>query len=293
MKRIVQFISLVIFAPFVLAQTAPGSDIFIAELESKDGRLQIGQLKNITKRKGYDNQPYFLADGKTLLYTSQIGEQTDIMHFNLASQKTVNLTNSKVSEYSPTPLRNGKEFSVIYATDNNQHLWAYDLTGKTKRPLIQQNFKIGYHAWIDKNQVLITVLQEGFMNLQVSNIQTQQTTTLHPKTGASVFNIPSSQNFSFNTQINEQHWLMQLNIETGNKHQLVELPKDTSYYAWTPDGKVLLASQNKLWFWDSQKADSKLTPFANIQAVCPGGASRMAVNPQQTRLALVCHGESL
>ncbi len=291
MKPLLIITFLLCVAKLTYAQSAPSSDIFVAEITNKNGRLQIGQLANITQRLGYDNQPYFLANQDALLYTAQLGQQTEVMRYDFTTKQPVNLTNSKVSEYSPTPMSNGKEYSVIYAGKDTQQLWAYQLTGTTKRPLIQPDFKIGYHAWVDDQQVLITVLENGSMNLQLANVNTKQYRLLHPKTGASVFAIPGTPHFSFNTHITEQHWLMQLDVESGNKHQLVQLPDDAQYYAWTPDGKVLVASQAQLWFWDSKKEDAKLTPFANIQAVCPDGASRMAVNAQQTRLALVCHGE--
>lgn len=57
---------------------------------------------------------------------------------------------------------------------------------------------------------------------------------------------------SFNTLIDDKHWLMQLDTQTGKVQKLVELPREALYYTWTSDGKVIVASELQLWFWNSQ-----------------------------------------
>ncbi|GAC12999.1 TolB family protein [Aliiglaciecola lipolytica] len=275
----------------VSAQSIPGADIFIADLSVQNGQLKLGELKNISSRKGYDNQPYFLADNQTLLYTSQIDGQTDILRYKINTGETENLSSSPESEYSPTPMPNGTEYSVIYAVDGKQELWAYQLAGEGKRALYSGDELIGYHAWIDSQQVLVTVLQESSMNLQLFDSQTRTLSLVYPLTGASLYQIPESHLMSFNTLIDGKHWLMQLDTKTQATQKLVELPEESQYYTWTADGKVIVASNLQLWFWDSQVQNATLSKFADFEKTCPEGASRIAVNKQQTKLALVCHGD--
>jgi Tol biopolymer transport system component len=49
---------------------------------------------------GYNNQPSFLPDGKTVLYTSFRNGQTDIYRYDLSTGKTTQVTNTTESEYS-------------------------------------------------------------------------------------------------------------------------------------------------------------------------------------------------
>ncbi|MCX6276250.1 MAG: hypothetical protein NTV09_13700, partial [Bacteroidetes bacterium] len=48
----------------------PETDIFISEVTKRDGKLMFSSPDNITQRKGYDNQPFFMPDGKSLLYVA-------------------------------------------------------------------------------------------------------------------------------------------------------------------------------------------------------------------------------
>ena len=61
----------------------PGFDIFVGDLKLQDNHLNVQNLKALTSRNGYDNQPLFLADGESLLFTSAVTnnkiEQTDRM----------------------------------------------------------------------------------------------------------------------------------------------------------------------------------------------------------------------
>jgi Tol biopolymer transport system component len=94
-KLFIGFISLLSIT--VAAQT-PGSDVYIANLTVKNTLLQVSNVTALTNRPGYDNQPFFLADGDTLLVTSEIvkqgQQQTDSFLYRLADKKHKNITNT-------------------------------------------------------------------------------------------------------------------------------------------------------------------------------------------------------
>ena len=51
------------------AAGAPSTDVYVGDLGAA-GALTVGNLRNVTDREGYDNQPAFLPDGTGILYTS-------------------------------------------------------------------------------------------------------------------------------------------------------------------------------------------------------------------------------
>ena len=55
------------------AQPAPSTDIYVASIAAKGDVLTIGTPENISKSPGYDNQPFFTPDGRSLLFTSDRG----------------------------------------------------------------------------------------------------------------------------------------------------------------------------------------------------------------------------
>ena len=110
------------------AQAAPPpTDIFLAPLSMKDGVPVVGTPVNITHQPGYDNQPWFTPDSRSMLFTSARGEtQTDIYRFDVASRATTRVTQTPESEYSATGMPGGQRFSVIRVeADMTQRLWSF------------------------------------------------------------------------------------------------------------------------------------------------------------------------
>ena len=57
-----------------------------------NGAIEIGPAVNITNNPGYDNQPFFTPDGRSVLFTSVRGPagttQTDIYRYDIASKRS-------------------------------------------------------------------------------------------------------------------------------------------------------------------------------------------------------------
>src|SRR4028119_2331647 len=108
---------------------AATEDIFVVGMNVARGKLEFGQPANITARTGYDNQPSFLPDGQSLLYTSQReGEQTDIYRYDFKTGQSTRLTSTAEGEYSPTVMPGGKFFSVIRGEADTTHSpWKFPL----------------------------------------------------------------------------------------------------------------------------------------------------------------------
>ena len=285
-------------AIFSVSAKMPGFDIFIGELAVKDGLLSISGMTRLTDRPEYDNQPHFLPDGESLLYTSARikdgQEQTDIIWVSLQTGESINLTDSYESEYSPTPMPNGFEFSVIRAADDQQKLWRYPLNNSRSlkaSELLSDVNPVGYQAWIDSNQVLLFVLGEPH-NLQIANIKNQTSSILDENIGASLYNIPGTKLMSYSQSEGEGEnliWrLKSVDPTTKEITELTTLPKGAYYYGWTADGKVIAAQGTKIKQWDSKQATSEWLSIADLSEACPKGLTRMTTNRQNTKIALVC-----
>ena len=109
----------------------PATDIFIADLSTTPGgKLKLGQPVKITNWAGYNNQPSFLPDGQSILYTSIRDKQADIYRYDLRAASTTQVTNTPESEYSPTLMPDGKSISVVRVeADGTQRLWKFPLAG--------------------------------------------------------------------------------------------------------------------------------------------------------------------
>lgn len=297
MKLVASLLGLMIFCA---SAKMPGFDIFIGDLTLQDNRLEVSQLKALTNRAEYDNQPLFLPDGDSLLYTSALIkntlEQTDSMHVSLESGQISNLTKSTESEYSPTIMPNGSSFSVIRAVNDKQKLWRYPLypdaqTAEPASELLTVVNPVGYHAWIDNNRVILFVLGEPH-TLQLADVRSQTSQVLDENIGPSLFAIPHSSFMSYTASVGEgediQWQLKRYHPETGLIERLTTLPKGAYYYAWAGNGYAIAAVDSILMQWDKEHSDQGWRPFADVSDVCPKGVTRLSSNPQNSKIAIVC-----
>src|SRR5215471_16067287 len=91
----------------------PPNDILVVDLTAHGGEIRLGAPRRITEWIGYNNQPSFLPDGDSLLYTSIRDKQADIYRYDLKSRKTTQVTDTAESEFSPTITPDGNYFSVV------------------------------------------------------------------------------------------------------------------------------------------------------------------------------------
>ena len=269
------------------AQGPPGTDIWVAGLTLRDGRVALGTPANVTARPGYDNQPAFLPDGSGLLYT-RIGPdaQADVWRYDFATRSARALITTPESEYSPTPIPGGGISVVRVERDSTQRLWRFDADGTHPALLLEQLKPVGYHAWAGDSTLALFVL--GSPNaLVIAVAGTTRADTVARDIGRSPQTIPGRHAVSFVQRVDSsESWLAEVDAATRAVRRLVRLPRGADFHAWTPGGLVLTSDGATLYQWDS-RAGGPWVPVADLSALGLRGATRLAVSPRGDRLALV------
>jgi len=287
--------SLVVALSSASAQTprpAATEDIFVVDVATSKGKLQFGQPVNITNRAGYDNQPSFLADGASLLYTSmREGAQTDIYRYDFKTKQSTRLTSTPEGEYSPTLMPGGKFFSVIRVErDKTQRLWKFPLTGG-EPSLVLPNIKpVGYHLWLDERTLALFVLgAEGRPNtLQLAPTDNSFLDTIHVNIGRALHSLPRRDAFSFVHKISPDEWLVKVfDLKTKRSSTLVKTLPGSEDLAWTPDGTLLMAQDARLFQWNPAAPAAGWQQIADFSAAGLTKITRLALSPKTNRLALV------
>ena len=263
----------------------PSTDIFLASLEVANGSLSIDEPQNITDRDGYDNQPFFLPDGKGLLYTSMQGEQTDIFRYTTAEDRHEQLTRTDgTSEYSPTPLADG-HFSVVRVEeDGTQRLWRFAAAGGEPELLLPEVAPVGYHAWIDAERLALFVLGDP-PTLQRATLASGEAAIVAEDIGRSLQPVPNAEAVSFVQQRAEGlAELMRFDPATDALEVIVEIVDGGQDHARTPDGLLLMTSGSVLYCFDPAADDAAWEAVADL---APLELSRIAVSPDGGRIALV------
>jgi hypothetical protein len=151
---------LILFPAILLAQL-PESDVWLFKIKNNQGNLILTEGSNITNRKGYDNQPRFTPDGKSILYVSiREDKQADIFRYHISKKTCEHFTTTKVSEYSPDFSPDGNYVScVVVEEDSAQRIWLYKQDGSFYKRL-NSDIDSGYYAWYSTDTLLYYKLTE-------------------------------------------------------------------------------------------------------------------------------------
>lgn len=272
------------------ANTPPATDIYVAELRVAGRKVTVGTPVNVTARPGYDNQPFFVDGGRAFLYTSiREDSQADIYRYDLDRKTSVQLTKTHESEYSATPLPDGKGFSVVRVeADSTQRLWAFDADGTRPRLVLDSIQPVGYHAWGDDHTLVLFVLGTP-ATLQIADARApaQRGDVIAHDIGRSLQRIPGRAAVSFVQRDSVAgHWLAEVDVRTHAIRNLAKAPAGADFFVWTPDGIVVTASGTKLYQWDPRRG-AAWEEVADFAAAGLTNLTRLAVSPKGDRLAIV------
>ena len=269
-------------------QGPPGTDIWVADLTIRDGRVTVGKPVNVTARPGYDNQPAFLPDDSGVLY-ARIGAdgQADIWRYDFAANTAHAVTTTPESEYSPTFMPKSEGISVVRVErDSTQRLWRLDLDGGHPALEVEKIKPVGYHAWAGDSVLALYVL--GNPNaLVLARLGSEKFDTVARNIGRALQPIPGRRAVSFVQIVDStRSWLMELNADSGSVRRLILLPRGAEFHVWLAGGLVLASDSTALYQWDSRGAAS-WERVADLGALGLKGVTRMALSPSGDRLALV------
>lgn len=275
------------------AQGRPSTDIWMVSLEGH-GVPRVGRAENLTHRTGYDNQPSFTPDGRSILYTVIDGNgPSDIWRLDLAAKTRTNLTQTAVeSEYSATPMPDGVHFSTVRVeADSTQRLWRFALRGDDAPTLLLPDIKpVGYHVWASDATLALYVLGAPLgtaggppATLQIADLRTGLGQVMARDIGRALQKVPGRDAISFLQNRKDGAVISSLDIRTGVIAEIAKSPERSDYHVWTPDGVLIAGSGSRLLAW----VNDSWQVVADLAADGVRGISRLAISPSGDRLAFV------
>lgn len=268
---------------------APDTDVFLADLRILDGHIEIGEPRNITNRPGYDNQPWFLRDGSALLYTADVGGQTDVFRYHIATGERTRLTNTPENEYSPTLTEDGREMLVVrWAADMSAgHLWRYSTAGEPMGVHPADVPRVGYYGVVDEHTVAVFV-NDSARSFVIADARTGTRTRLGDGLGGSPpRRIPGQPALSFvQPDSAGTMWLKRLDLETRQITPIARTLPGSVNYAWTAGGLLLMPSENRIYMRDPAR-DTEWREVVRFEDEALRSISRIAISATGDRIALV------
>lgn len=278
----------------------PSTDIFLAPIREQNGKPTIGRPVNITHRAGYDNQPSFTPDSRSVLFTSvREDAQADIYRYDLRTKATTRLTSTPESEYSATVYGDGSRFSAIRVeADSTQRLWSFRLDGSDPRLVFDRIKPVGYHAWVDSTTVAMFLL--GRPNaLVLADVRGGRVDTVARDVGRSLVPLPNGGGFSFVQRMPDSSWvLMAVDVRGSGADRratampLVHMPEEADYVVWLRPAVAIGGAGTLLWLWRGGDKTGNWSKLADFGEVGLRRISRVALSPDRRWLAIVAESGS-
>ncbi|MCH7523957.1 MAG: hypothetical protein IIC74_02835 [Bacteroidetes bacterium] len=282
------FLILIALLP-LLNFSQPDTDVFLFDLNIKNGAFELSNMKNISDNKGYDNQPSFM-DNNTIFFAGARNGQTDIVKYTINYDSKIYINRTEGSEYSPLKIPSQKAVSAIRLDkDGTQKLYKYSLRNGESEVLVD-DIVIGYHTWYNDSILVSSVLENGGMSLYTTNFETQENFKVEANVGRSLHKIPNTNLVSYISKANDSLWeIKSLNLVSGKTKFITNTLSKSEDMCWLPNGTVLMGKDDMLYSFTPNK-DVEWVEVASIKDYGITNITRLAVNPDGTKLALV--GES-
>lgn len=282
--RVSKFFVLAAFTPLLANAAMPKSEILLAHLNTPHGL----KVSRVTEANNYNNQP--LLTEKGLYFTKEVivGEQsqTDIAFYDFATKQIINLTNSDVSEYSPTVTPDGNGLSAIVVEQNaKQKLWFYPFAESAAAKRIFEWIEpVGYHAWGVNDDLVMFILGKPH-TLQYTSVAAAKPEIIAEDIGRTLLFNQASNDYLFSHKKQQQNWLASFSPQSGEVVDLFRLPPSLQDFTLINDHTVIYALQNRVYKRSLTKP-KEVSLWLDLTPYCDTTITRMSYFSEQ--LAFVC-----
>lgn len=274
----------------LLAQV-PQTQIFYLPMkyDSKGSKFNFGDLQRISKKKGYNNQPSFSPDSKSIYYvTFMDSSNTDIVNYNLSKKELTRITNTKENEYSPMVTPDGKYISCVKG--KAQQLWKYKLSNPKKCTLVIKEFdSVGYYTWLNKSTIISNVLPEPFA-LYAHVLTNDTNIRMYMGIGRCLQTIKDENTVLYVQKRDSVDWYINaLELNDNEQPHLYFVAKcipEEEDFAILNDGTILMFSKKNLYKFNMIR-DTRWSLVQSFDDAPIDGFYRLAIAPDQSAIAIV------
>jgi len=268
----------------------PDTEVHLFNLGVKDGRYVLMNGHNISNNLGYDNQPYFTDENKSVLFVSvRDGKQSDVYEYDLKSEKTQQITKTPHSEYSPKTYANNSAITFVSEGGNPyQSVWKQERKTGESRWLLNSKEPVGYYSANHQTGDVLFWSRYGW-SVQYLNIKRDEGRFVSGNAlPSSPQQIPNSDKFSFaHRQSNSEVWIKAFDPKDFSITPIAPIYGPNYEYTWAPNGDILRIEDNQLFVWPYKSKGYRWQKEQDLSKYFKGEATRMAISPNGKYIALV------
>ncbi len=260
----------------------PGTDISLFRIFKANGSMAIEFERQLVVRDGYDNQPAFAPDSKSVLFTRMDEKgKSDIWRVSVESGELTRLTATEQNEYSPTPLLIDNSYSTVIAHEGKQTLWQQS-SGKFVEQLNAGVEPVGYHTWISAEHLAIFRLAEPH-ELVILDRSSGKHKVISKDIGRCLVTLGNNDEFFYVQNDASRRMIKRHSLLNKSSKPVIPLLQGSEDFTWHKNWGLVHSNGNQLFYapkpyrqWISLASDKALT---NI--------SRLAISPDGQWLAVV------
>lgn len=273
--------------PSVSAQILE-TEVWVGSLDLHDGRFAVSDLQNISNHRGYDNQPSFLPDGQSLLFTTEAvnldetGLGVHAVRYDLRTGKSTPLPQAK--GFSPTPTADGQIMLL-----RQGGVWLHDARGRLVRALTATKEAGYFNRFEDESWVLF--MNDKDRRIVLYDPRTHALETMITGAITAPYRVPGERAVTFVTQAEQTRTLHRLDLDEKSADKrvttLATIPFPTGgHHVWTPRGTIFIASGPAIHEWDPRRP-SEWPVVHRFDSPDLQGITRIALNAAADRIAIV------
>lgn len=278
--------------PTVSSGLPQGTDVWMFRYSFEQGTYKILSGFNLSNHDGYDSQPSFSENGSYMLWTSERDSgQTEVYRYDLSGKSSTRLTQTRVSEYSPTYMEGGRFIScVVVEADSTQRLWKYNKSSMKSEVILPKVTGVGYHTWMDSKTLFLFQLTEPF-SLVMCDTKAQVTRTVATNIGRcmSIYKAAKRKILLYvQLDANGKKWIKGIDINGQPAPEFAAIPclEGSEDYGLDKRGYLLMASGSKVYTWKIG-SDTQWNLNFDLSAYNVNNVSRIAISPDGHHIALV------
>jgi hypothetical protein len=284
----------------------PETEIYLLDMQKNGaGKYSFSNPRLISNPKGYNNQPYFMDDDKTILFASNNGSgNTNIYKYDMNRKKIKRFTKTQEAEYSPqqSKAEEGEITCVRVEKDTvSQIFYSYYKKGKKGHFNLPNVNSIGYYTWLNGAEIIALTLPEPF-TLTKYNVITLKADTLVTNIGRT-FQVQNNK-LLYVDKIDSNHFYIKQMVKENirprkNKNLqaddvvLCETLEGQEDFCMGYDGTIFMGKEGKLYAWYTKKIRgmeaNKWHEIADFTSNGIPAFYRLVINQDMSKIALVAY----
>lgn len=265
----------------------PETDVYLISVNIEDGDPVFGEPRNVTDRRGYDNQPLFLLDESGFLFTSFLDGQADTYRYELETDTIHRVTATPAGEWAPALTPDGIGFTISRIEEGEvfQRLWRFPMDGRSPQVVLRDVTGAGYHTWVDAQTVALYLVADP-PELALVDVASTHREVVAVNVGRCIHVLPGGRELLYVDKSDPDRWLVrQLDLDRMETVRAVPAVSGREDFAVQADGSILMGSAGRLLV--NRPGEDSWELLADWTDSLPGEITRISVSPSGRYLAIV------